>query len=70
MQELAAQPEASKQEESSVRQAIEEVLARVDLAHSRDADELETKQHDTQQAAEQTGEHQRVSSNSHSAALD
>lgn len=52
LQELAALPEASRQEDSSVRQAIEEVLARVNLA---DTSQEEIKQHDIQPAAEQKG---------------
>lgn len=52
---MAAPPEALRQEDSRVRQAIEEVLARVDLADCQDISQAETKQHDNQQAAERHG---------------
>ena len=58
MQDLTALPEASEQEDHSVRQAIEDVLARVNLADSQDILQAHDQTQSLQQAAEQkdTGE--------------
>lgn len=44
------------QDDSNVRQAIEEVLARVNLADSQDASQVEEQQHSTESAVEQKGD--------------
>ncbi|KAL3142432.1 hypothetical protein ABBQ38_002763 [Trebouxia sp. C0009 RCD-2024] len=53
--DLVALPAASMQDDSNVRQAIEEVLARVNLADSQDASQVEEQQHSTESAVEQKG---------------
>ncbi|KAL3152394.1 hypothetical protein ABBQ32_001447 [Trebouxia sp. C0010 RCD-2024] len=53
--DLIALPAAPIQGDSNVRQAIEEVLARVNLADSQDASQVVEEQHSTQSVVEHKG---------------